>query len=956
MMKVLIVESEFLHQDTWVGNAVERLADALSQQNVTVIKSTSFDDGFAILSSNEAIDCLMFSYQMEHPDEHQNVRQLIGKLHERQQNVPVFLLGDREKALAAMDRDLLELVDEFAWILEDTADFIAGRAVAAMTRYRQQLLPPLFSALMKYSDIHEYSWAAPGHQGGVGFTKTPAGRFYHDYYGENLFRTDMGIERTSLGSLLDHTGAFGESEKYAARVFGADRSWSVVVGTSGSNRTIMQACMTDNDVVVVDRNCHKSIEQGLMLTGAKPVYMVPSRNRYGIIGPIYPQEMQPETLQKKISESPLTKDKAGQKPSYCVVTNCTYDGVCYNAKEAQDLLEKTSDRLHFDEAWYGYARFNPIYADHYAMRGEPGDHNGPTVFATHSTHKLLNALSQASYIHVREGRGAINFSRFNQAYMMHATTSPLYAICASNDVAVSMMDGNSGLSLTQEVIDEAVDFRQAMARLYKEFTADGSWFFKPWNKEVVTDPQTGKTYDFADAPTKLLTTVQDCWVMHPGESWHGFKDIPDNWSMLDPIKVSILAPGMGEDGELEETGVPAALVTAWLGRHGIVPTRTTDFQIMFLFSMGVTRGKWGTLVNTLCSFKRHYDANTPLAQVMPELVEQYPDTYANMGIHDLGDTMFAWLKENNPGARLNEAYSGLPMAEITPRETNPRLAKDNVVYFPNTASCGTATAVSVPCMFSDMPREHYKEELAQHQEGVLDIIQRAGINVLWNDNDGGCKGACDRVPHQNVTALNLPGQCINGECYDEVLFHGLEEYINNLQGDGVIVLHTIGSHGPTYYNRYPPQFRKFTPTCDTNEIQTCSKEQLVNTYDNTLVYVDYIVDKAINLLKEHQDKFTTSLVYLSDHGESLGENGIYLHGLPYAIAPDSQKQVPMLLWLSEDYQKRYQVDQNCLQKQAQTQHYSQDNLFSTLLGLTGVETKYYQAADDILQTCRRVSE
>ncbi|MDY5295766.1 MAG: phosphoethanolamine transferase EptA [Escherichia coli] len=291
-----------------------------------------------------------------------------------------------------------------------------------------------------------------------------------------------------------------------------------------------------------------------------------------------------------------------------------------------------------------------------------------------------------------------------------------------------------------------------------------------------------------------------------------------------------------------------------------------------------------------------------------------------------------------------------------PRETNPRLAKDNVVYFPNTASCGTATAVSVPCMFSDMPREHYKEELAQHQEGVLDIIQRAGINVLWNDNDGGCKGVCDRVPHQNVTALNLPGQCINGECYDEVLFHGLEDYINNLQGDGVIVLHTIGSHGPTYYNRYPPQFRKFTPTCDTNEIQTCSKEQLVNTYDNTLVYVDYIVDKAINLLKEHQDKFTTSLVYLSDHGESLGENGIYLHGLPYAIAPDSQKQVPMLLWLSEDYQKRYQVDQNCLQKQAQTQHYSQDNLFSTLLGLTGVETKYYQAADDILQTCRRVSE
>lgn len=289
------------------------------------------------------------------------------------------------------------------------------------------------------------------------------------------------------------------------------------------------------------------------------------------------------------------------------------------------------------------------------------------------------------------------------------------------------------------------------------------------------------------------------------------------------------------------------------------------------------------------------------------------------------------------------------------RQTNPRLEKDNVVYFPHTTSCGTATAISVPCMLSGMPRKHYDEELAHHQEGLLDILQRAGINVLWNDNDGGCKGACDRVPHQDMTVLNLPGQCIEGECYDEVLFHGLEEYIDKLQGDGVIVLHTIGSHGPTYYHRYPPQFRKFTPTCDTNEIQTCSQQQLVNTYDNTILYIDYIVDKAINLLKSHQDNFTTSLVYLSDHGESLGENGVYLHGLPYAIAPDTQKHVPMLFWLSDDYQKRYQVDQTCLQKQASSQDFSQDNLFSTMLGLTGVQTKYYQAADDILHPCRRLT-
>lgn len=286
------------------------------------------------------------------------------------------------------------------------------------------------------------------------------------------------------------------------------------------------------------------------------------------------------------------------------------------------------------------------------------------------------------------------------------------------------------------------------------------------------------------------------------------------------------------------------------------------------------------------------------------------------------------------------------------RDTNPLMRQDGVIYFPHTTSCGTATAVSVPCMFSNMPRAHYDEELAHHQEGVLDILQRAGIQVLWNDNDGGCKGACDRVPHQNVTNLKLTGQCIDGECYDDVLFHNLDSYIDNLQQDGIIVLHTIGSHGPTYYNRYPAAFRKFTPTCDTNEIQGCTREQLTNTYDNTILYVDYVVDKAIKLLQSKQDKFTTSLVYLSDHGESLGEDGVYLHGLPYSIAPDTQKHVPMALWLSADYQQRYGISAHCLQQRAQKENYSQDNLFSTLLGLLGVSTREYQAADDILTPCR----
>lgn len=546
--------------------------------------------------------------------------------------------------------------------------------------------------MMRYDDVHEHSWAAPGHQGGVGFTKTPAGRRFYNHYGEGLLRSDMGIERGALGSLLDHTGAFGESEKYASRVFGSNFSYSLVTGTSGANRTIMQAAMKEDDLVICDRNCHKSIEQGLMLTGARPVYMVPTRNRYGIIGPIYPEQMQQATLQKTAAESSLTSSYADQRPVYSVLTNCTYDGLCYNSKRAETILQDSCDRLHFDEAWYGYARFNPIYENHYAMRGEPQDnYDGPTVFATHSTHKLLNALSQASWMHVRNGKGAIDQQRFSQAYMMHATTSPLYAISASNDIATSMMDGRSGLSLTNEVIREAVDFRQAMGRLYKEC----DWFFKPWNAETITDPETGEVYQFEEAPSELLVKNQDFWKMHPEDTWHGFKDMPADWCMLDPIKVSLLSPGMGDDGKILDSGVPASLVTAYLGRFGIVPTRTTDFQVMFLFSMGITKGKWATLVNTLLKFKQHYDANTPLSDVLPNLVESHPQVYAELGLKDLGDKMFAYLKERDPSKHLNEAYEMLPEAVMTPRKAFQAIVDNNVEMVASTELVGRVAANAV---------------------------------------------------------------------------------------------------------------------------------------------------------------------------------------------------------------------------------------------------------------------
>jgi arginine decarboxylase len=681
--RVLLVDDSLARLDTAIGRAAESIAVELSVRNCDVVRALSFEDGEAIVGFDASLRAVLLNWHLGTAGKtaHAQAPRLLHKLRERHANVPVFMTADRKLVKGSMTIEIAEMVDEFVWLLEDTADFVGGRVMAAIRRYEAQILPPYARAVAAYAQLREHSWSAPGHQGGIAFTKLPAGRAFFDFLGENIFRIDMGIERGALGSLLDHTGPVAESEKYAARVFGAHRSYSGVVGTSGSNRSIMQACMKADDLVILDRNCHKSIEQGLMLTGARPVYLVPTRNRYGIIGPIAPSEMDPKTIRAKAKAGTLTKNVAGQKPVYAVVTNSTYDGLCYNSARVEALLGKSSDRVHMDEAWYGYARFNPMYENHFAMRGDPAQHKGPTVFATHSTHKLLAAFSQASYIHVRDGRGAIDHHRFNQAYMMHTSTSPLYAIVASNDITSAMMDGSGGRSLTQEVIDEAVDFRQAVGRVRREFAKKKDWFFTPWNVETVKG-RGGKKVPFEDAPTELLTRSQQPWILRPGDAWHGFGDIADDWCMLDPIKVSILSPGMGEDGRLEKTGVPAALINAWFNRFGIVPTRVTDFQVMFLFSIGVTRGKWGTLLTNLLAFKRDYDANRPVAESLPEIAQQHPQRYGRMGMHDLGDELFEYLREKRPGDVLNAAYETLPAADMTPREAYERLVTGEVELVP----------------------------------------------------------------------------------------------------------------------------------------------------------------------------------------------------------------------------------------------------------------------------------
>ncbi|OCG07774.1 hypothetical protein A9G13_06060 [Gilliamella sp. wkB178] len=288
------------------------------------------------------------------------------------------------------------------------------------------------------------------------------------------------------------------------------------------------------------------------------------------------------------------------------------------------------------------------------------------------------------------------------------------------------------------------------------------------------------------------------------------------------------------------------------------------------------------------------------------------------------------------------------------KDTTPYLTKRNdIISFQNTSSCGTYTAYSIPCMFSNMTRKNYDESLALRQENVLDILNKVKIDVDWLDNNTGCKGVCERVQNDNITKKYLASNsqlCQDGTCYDEVLINELADKLNHIDKDSLIILHPLGSHGPNYYQRYPAKFKKFTPTCDTNQINNCDLESLVNTYDNTIVYTDFIVNQAIELLQKQQ--FNSMVIYLSDHGESLGENGLYLHSFPYSIAPEQQTRVPFIIWISNSYIKLSNINIQCVKKHSKQDFISHDNLFHTLLSIFDVQTKEYNSSLDILNDCK----
>lgn len=679
-MRALMVDDE-LGVASAEGRAARALVQELQGRAIEVIEATSVEDGTSVVTADSAIHVILIDWSLGGDDDHAKARTFLEFVRSRNDKIPIFLMAERGAA-TAIPIDVMEMVDEFVWTLEDTAAFIGGRVAAAVRRYVELLLPPLAAALMRFSQEYEYSWHTPGHTGGTAFLKSPVGRIFFDYFGENMLRSDLSISVGSLGSLLDHTGPIGEHEKYAARVFGAHRTYCVTNGTSMSNRVVFTATVARGQVALCDRNCHKSIEHSLVMTGAVPHYLVPLRNRYGIIGPIPPARLDKDAIDRDLHSNPLVTEDVTARAVHSIITNSTYDGLCYNARRVEELLDPSVDRIHFDEAWYAYARFNPLYRDRHAMRGDPKNHTGPTIFATHSTHKLLAALSQASFLHIRDGRGAVPHARFNESYMMHASTSPLYPIIVSNDITAAMMDGPGGPTLTNESIEEAVSFRQTICRVRRQFAEKGQWFFRTWNADSVASRESGKKVAFEDADARQLAADPQCWVLHPGETWHGFGDLEDNYCMLDPIKVSVVTPGVADQGGLERHGIPASLVTAYLHYRGVEVEKTADFTILFLFSIGVTKGKWGTLLNALLEFKRDYDGNAPLAEVLPHLTAGHPCIYRDLGLRDLADQMFAQLRESHQTHWLAEAFSTLPTPVMTPDAAFQHLVRDEIEHVP----------------------------------------------------------------------------------------------------------------------------------------------------------------------------------------------------------------------------------------------------------------------------------
>ena len=675
---VIIIDEDFRSENT-SGLGIRALAAALEKEGLEVLGVTSYGDLTSFAQQQSRASAFILSIDDEElalePEETlAELRSFVTEIRNRNLEIPIFLHGETRTS-RHIPNDVLRELHGFIHMFEDTPEFIARNIKREATAYLDSLPPPFFRALTHYAADGSYSWHCPGHSGGVAFLKSPVGQMFHQFFGENMLRADVCNAVEELGQLLDHTGPVAASERNAARIFNSDHLYFVTNGTSTSNKIVWHSTVAPGDIVVVDRNCHKSILHAIMMTGAIPVFLMPTRNNFGIIGPIPKSEFAWESIQKKIAANPFIADKTA-KPRVLTITQSTYDGILYNVEDIKQELDGKIDTLHFDEAWLPHAAFHDFYGDYHAIGADRPRCKESMVFSTQSTHKLLAGLSQASQILVQDAENQkLDRDIFNEAYLMHTSTSPQYAIIASCDVAAAMMEEPGGTALVEESIAEALNFRRAMRKVDEEWGAD--WWFKVWGPDDLSEEGIEE---------------REAWMLKAGDRWHGFGSLADGFNMLDPIKATVITPGLDVDGDFGERGIPAAIVTKYLAEHGVIVEKCGLYSFFIMFTIGITKGRWNTLVTALQQFKDDYDKNQQLWRVLPEFVQKHP-RYERIGLKDLCKQIHAVYKENDVARLTTEMYLSDMVPAMRPADAFARMAHRDIERVPVDQLEGRVTAV-----------------------------------------------------------------------------------------------------------------------------------------------------------------------------------------------------------------------------------------------------------------------
>jgi arginine decarboxylase len=661
---IVIIDEDFRSENA-SGLSIRALAQAIEKEGFEVLGTTSYGDlsSFAQQQSRAgafilSIDDEEFTPGPELDPAVLNLRKFITEIRFRNADIPIYLYGETRTS-QHIPNDILRELHGFIHMFEDTPEFVARHIIREVRSYLDGVAPPFFRALVDYAQDGSYSWHCPGHSGGVAFLKSPIGQMFHQFFGENMLRADVCNAVEELGQLLDHTGPVADSEKNAARIFNADHCYFVTNGTSTSNKMVWHHTVAPGDVVVVDRNCHKSILHSIIMTGAVPVFLTPTRNHYGIIGPIPQSEFTREAIERKIAANPLLAgvDPKKVRPRIMTLTQSTYDGVLYNTETIKGLLDGYVDTLHFDEAWLPHAAFHKFYGGYHAMGKYRARPKEAMVYATQSTHKLLAGLSQASQVLVQDSQTRkLDRPLFNEAYLMHTSTSPQYAIIASCDVAAAMMEPPGGTALVEESIKEALDFRRAMRKIDKEWGKD--WWFKVWGPDKLTENGVGRAED---------------WILKANEKWHGFGDLAPGFNLLDPIKSTVITPGLDVTGKFAKTGIPASIVTKYLAEHGVVVEKTGLYSFFIMFTIGITKGRWNTLLTALQQFKDDYDKNQPLWRVLPEFAKKFP-RYERMGLRDLSQAIHETYAAGDIARLTTEMYLSDLQPAMNPSEAYGHIA------------------------------------------------------------------------------------------------------------------------------------------------------------------------------------------------------------------------------------------------------------------------------------------